>query len=199
MRILGLTGSIGMGKSTASRMLRRMRIPVHCSDEVVHALLGSNGKAVAAVARLHAAAHDKKTNAINRAVLGAAVFEDARLLKGLEAILHPMVQSSERAFLKRCRAQRRRIAVLDIPLLYETGGDRRVDAVMVVSAPAFIQKQRVMARKGMNAHKLMAILSRQMPDAIKRKRADMVVPTGIGKAVTFARLRAFIRTQQKLG
>ncbi|MDX1921564.1 MAG: dephospho-CoA kinase [Alphaproteobacteria bacterium] len=193
MRILGLTGSIGMGKSTASQMLRRLRFPVLSSDDVVHALLGPDGKAVTDVAKLHGASYDKKTNSIDRAKLGAAVFDDPALLKKLEGILHPLVQAEQNAFLKRCRAMRKKIAVLDIPLLYETGAERRVDKVMVVSAPAFIQRQRVMARKGMNAQKLKAILSRQIPDAKKRHRADSVIPTGIGKAVTFARLKAFIR------
>lgn len=196
MRIIGLTGSIGMGKSTAAAMLRRMRIPVHCADEAVHALLAAHGAAVADVAKLYPAAHDKKTNAINRSVLGKAVFHDAALMAKLEAILHPLVRQKEKQFLQSCRAMRKRLVVLDIPLLFETLSEKRVHQVMVVSAPTFIQQQRVLSRKDMTPEKLRVILKRQMPDAQKRKRADGIIPTGLGRAVTFAALRSYIRHHQ---
>ena len=192
MRILGLTGSIGMGKSTAASMLRRMSIPVHASDEAVHKLLGKNGKAVVRVAKLFPPSHNKKNNSIDRKVLGAAVFANKALLKKLEAILHPLVRAEERAFLKRCKALRRKVVVLDIPLLYETGAEKRVHQVMVVSAPKDVQTKRVLSRKGMTAKKFKTILKHQLPDAEKRKRADIIIPTGRGLAVTRAHLKAFI-------
>lgn len=196
MRILGLTGSIGMGKSTAASMLRRMRIPVHCADEVVHELLGTGGGAVAAVAKLYPAAFEKKTNSIDRTVLGKAVFQDAGLMARLEAILHPLVRQKEFKFLQKCRALRKPLVVLDIPLLFETKGEKRVHQVIVVSAPAFIQRQRVLSRSGMSPEKFQAILNRQMPDAQKRNRADMVIATGLGHAVTFAQLQKFIHKNE---
>ncbi len=193
MRILGLTGSIGMGKSTAAAMLRRMHIPVHCADEVVHHLLGPSGAAVSRVANLYPAAHDKQTNSIDRSVLGKAVFHDAALMAKLEAILHPLVREQEKKFLQRARASRKRLVVLDIPLLYETSGEKRVHQVMVVTAPHFIQRMRVLSRAGMTHEKFTAILARQYPDALKRKRADAVIHTGLGRAFTFDKLRLYIR------
>ncbi len=192
MQIIGLTGSIGMGKSTVAAMLRRLRIPVHCADEAVHELLGPKGGAVASVAKLYPAAHNTKTHSIDRAVLGKAVFHDAAMMRKLEAILHPLVRVSEKKFLQRNCALRKKRVVLDIPLLYETGRQRSMHRVMMVSAPSFIQRQRVLSREGMTAEKLHAIIRKQMPDADKRKRADVVIPTGIGRAVTYARIQAFI-------
>ncbi|NDE90754.1 MAG: dephospho-CoA kinase [Alphaproteobacteria bacterium] len=195
MIILGLTGSIGMGKSTAAAMLRSMRIPVYCADEAVHNLLGKNGKAVAAVAKLYPAAFEE--NKINRKILGAAVFHDAALMKQLEAILHPLVRDIERAFIRRNRAHQnsmgKKIVVLDIPLLFETHAEKRVDKIMVVSAPSFIQRARVLSRADMNAQKFEAILAKQMSDVHKRRQADYVIPTGLGRAVTFAALRRVMR------
>jgi dephospho-CoA kinase len=163
LKILGLTGSIGMGKSTAAKMLRRMGVPVHCADEAVHKLLAAHGKAVRAIAKLFPPAFHKRTRAIDRKVLGAAAFADARVMKKLETILHPLVEKAERDFLKRAKMARAPVVVLDIPLLYETGAYQRVDAVMVVSAPAAVQKKRVLAR------------------------------TGRGRAVTYAALKAIIK------
>lgn len=197
MRILGLTGSIGMGKSTAAAMLRRLHIPVHCADEVVHQLLGPYGAAVASVAKLHPASHNKQTHSIDRSILGKAVFHDAALMAKLEAILHPLVRQHEKKFLQRARAMRKRLVVLDIPLLFETMGEKRVHQVMVVTAPPFIQRARVLARTGMTKEKLNAILAKQYPDAQKRKRADVVIHTGLGRAFTFDKLRHFIRRLQR--
>lgn len=192
MIILGLTGSIGMGKSTVAAMLKRLRIPVHEADAAVHRALAPGGAGVKAVAALfpQALKQDAKGHPfIDRAVLGKAAFADKALLKKLEAILHPRVRLAEKKFLQRARAQRRRLVVLDIPLLFETGAQKRVDKVVVVTAPAFLQRQRVLARPGMNTQKLEAILCQQMPDAEKRKRADGVVPTGLGRAVTLRVIR----------
>jgi dephospho-CoA kinase len=180
--VLGLTGSIGMGKSTAAAMLRRLGVPVHDADASVHRLMTHGGAAVGFIeATFPGTALE---GAIDRKALGARVFGHPKELRRLEAILHPMVRRQERIFLETCRRQRRKVAVLDIPLLYETGGERRCDAVIVVTAPQFLQDQRVLRRPGMNRERLAAILEQQMPDAEKRERADFIVQTGLGKRAT---------------
>lgn len=191
MFVLGLTGSIGMGKSTAARMLAAMGAPVCDSDAVVHGLLAKGGRAVPAIgAAFPGAVVD---GAVSRPALGAAVFRDPEALKRLEAILHPMVQAAQRAFLARAARRGAKVAVLDIPLLFETHGERRVDATVVVSAPFVVQKARVLARPGMTAEKFAGILARQTPDAEKRRRADYVVPTGSGRLVTRRALACIVR------
>ena len=179
MRILGLTGSIGMGKSTAARQLRRLGVPVHDADATVHRLMRRGGAAVPAVARAFAGV--VRDGAVDRAELGRLVFADPAALRRLEAILHPMVRAAEARFVAACRRRRRRLAVLDVPLLFETGGERRCDAVAVVTAPAFLQAQRVLARPGMNAARLAGIRGQQVADRVKRRRADFVVATGLGR------------------
>jgi len=191
MIILGLTGSVGMGKSTAAREFRRMGVPVHDADKAVHRLLGRGGKAVAAVATAFPGV--EKGGAIDRAALGRRVFSDPVALKQLEAILHPLVRQAERAFLARARRQRRKLVVLDIPLLYETGGEKRCDKGLVVSAPRRIQLARVMARPGMTAERLAGVEARQMPDAEKRRRADIVIETGLDRRHSRAKLRRAVR------
>lgn len=191
MIVLGLTGSLGMGKSTASAMFRRLGIPVHDSDAAVHRLLGPRGAAVAAVAAEFPGVA-RPDGGIDRALLGARVFGDRAALRRLERILHPLVRRSQQRFLAAARARRRDLVVLDVPLLYETGGERRCDAVVVVSAPAFLQHLRVMARPGMSEQRLRAVLEKQLPDAEKRRRADYVVPSGLGRAVTFRRLKRLV-------
>lgn len=179
MIVLGLTGSIGMGKSTAASALRQMGVPVHDADASVHCLMNHGG---AAVGFIEAAFPGTALNgAIDRNELGRRVYADPAELKRLEAILHPMVRVQEQIFLKTCRRKRVPVAVLDIPLLYETGGEKRCDAIIVVTAPKFLQDQRVLKRPGMSRQRLEEILSKQMPDAEKRKRADFVVQTGLGK------------------
>ncbi|HTZ79715.1 MAG TPA: dephospho-CoA kinase [Stellaceae bacterium] len=191
MIVLGLTGSLGMGKSTAAAMLRRLGVPVHDADAEVHRLLGPGGGAVKAVAKAFPAtlAGDR----IDRKALGHLVFDHPRALKRLEAILHPMVQAAERRFLARSRRRGVPVAVLDIPLLFETKGERRCDGVIVVSAPPAVQRQRVLRRPGMTAERFASVLARQMPDGEKRRRADWVVPTGLGKAVTLNHLKKVLR------
>lgn len=188
MKILGLTGSIGMGKSTAARMLRRLGVPVHDADCAVHVLMAKGGKAVAEVEAAFPGV--VKDGAIDRAELGKRVFGDAAALKRLEGILHPLVRQVERAFLK--RFARSKLVVLDIPLLFETGGETRCDKVAVVSAPAFLQEQRVLKRPGMTRERLQAILAKQMPDGEKRRRADFVVPTGLGMRPALRHLKAIV-------
>lgn len=191
MIILGLTGSIGMGKTSAARALRRLGLPVHDADATVHRLLGPGGKAVPAIQELFPQAVEQ--GAVNRRTLGGIVFADPVALRRLEALLHPMVRDEERIFLKRMRRRRQRIAVLDIPLLYETGGAARVDAVIVVSAPAALQARRVLARPGMTAQKFTQILRQQTPDAEKRRRADFVVSTGFGHDRSLRQLKRIVR------
>jgi dephospho-CoA kinase len=191
MIILGLTGSLGMGKSTAAGMFRRLGIPVHDSDAAVHRLLGRRGGAVAAVAAAFPGAK-RADGAIDRPALGARVFGDEAALRRLERILHPLVRRSQQRFLAAARARRAPLVVLDVPLLFETQGERRCDAVVVVSAPAFLQRQRVMARPGMSDARLRAVLEKQMPDREKRRRADFVLPSGLGRAVTFRRIKRLV-------
>jgi dephospho-CoA kinase len=197
MIILGLTGSIGMGKSTAAAMLRRLGIPVHDADAAVHRLLEPGGAAVAPVAAAFpgSATDDARTGKlqIDRAALGRLVFADTAALRRLEAILHPLVRADERRFRRRMTARHCPLVVLDIPLLFESGGDRRCDATLVVTAPPRIQRARVMARPRMTAERFAAIIAKQMPDATKRRRADFVVPTGLGRNATLRRLAAIVR------
>ncbi len=193
MIILGLTGSIGMGKSVATSMFRDMGVPVHCSDEAVHALLGPQGDAVAAVDAAFPGVKNPHENSINRKALGALIFGHDDNRKRLEAIIHPLVVASQKRFIAEQSKHQQPLVVLDIPLLYETGADARVDKVVVVSAPSFIQRQRVLARPGMSREKFESIRATQMPDAEKRRRADYVVQTGIGRAYTRNALRRIIK------
>jgi dephospho-CoA kinase len=193
MIVLGLTGSIGMGKSTAAKMLGQMGAASHDSDAVARAVIGPGGDAVAAVAALFPEAYDRKNNAIDRAKLGPIVFADPAKKKQLEEIVHPLVQGAQQKFLRDQKALGARFAVLDIPLLYETGGETRVDKVIVVSCPAFIQRRRVLARHGMSAEKFDNIVKSQMPDHEKRRRADFVVQTGLGMAFTYRSLKRILQ------
>ncbi|WP_428531816.1 dephospho-CoA kinase [Rhodopila sp.] len=192
MRIIGLTGGIGMGKSTAAAAFRRARIPVFDADLAVHRLQAKGGRAV----KLIEAAFPGTTSqgAIDRPALRAAVFGDPSALTRLEHILHPMVEAEERAFVARARRAGQRAVVLDIPLLFETTGESRVDTVVVVSAPRAIQVHRVAQRRRMTRADVEAVIARQMPDAEKRRRADLVVRTGLSRAHTLQALRRFIRT-----
>lgn len=189
--VLGLTGSIGMGKSTAAAMLRRMGLPIWDADAAVHRLFRPGGAAVAAIA---AAFPGTVTNgAVDRQALGARVFGDHAALKRLERIVHPLVWKADRRFRKLAAARRAPIIVMDVPLLFEGGGFKRCDAVIVVSAPSLVQAQRVMKRPGMTRAKLDGILARQMADHEKRRRADFIIPTGLGRAVTQRRLTGIVR------
>ncbi len=190
MIVLGLTGSIGMGKTTVAKMLRRMGLPLHDADRAVHRLLARGGAGVAAV---EAAFPGVVANgAVDRERLAGQVFEDRAALKRLEGILHPAVRRATRTFLGRQVRAGRRLVVLDIPLLFETGSEAICDAVAVVTAPPFVQRGRVMGRRGMTAVRFQAILAKQMPDREKRRRADFVVKTGLSKAETLRQLRAIV-------
>jgi dephospho-CoA kinase len=190
MRIIGLTGSIGMGKSTAAAMLRRQGVWVHDADAVVHQLLGKGGAAVPAITEAFPGV--VKDGAVDRIALGKRVFGDPSALRRLEAIVHPLVRGHTDRFLAAAARARRPLVVLDIPLLFETGG-RRCDGTVVVSAPAYLQAQRVLRRPGMTGEKLAAILARQMPDREKRRRADVVVTSGLGKSSTYRQLARGLR------
>lgn len=191
MLVIGLTGSIGMGKSTAATMLQRMGVPLFDADRVVHRLLGPGGAAVTRVEAAFPGTRDEN-GGIDRKRLGERVFGNPQALARLEGILHPMVAEAEKRFLAQARARRAPIAVLDIPLLYESRGAARCDYVIVVSAPAMVQRQRVLRRPGMTEGRFAAILKQQMPDSEKRQRADFVVPTGLDRGVSLRRLRAIV-------
>jgi dephospho-CoA kinase len=188
--VLGLTGSIAMGKSTAAQGFRALEVPVFDADATVHRLLGPGGAAVTPVAE--AFPDCCRDGAIDRRQLGRLAFGDASALARLEAILHPLVRDAERRFLSQAAAARRPLVVLDIPLLFETGAERRVDAVAVVSAPAFLQRQRALRRAGMTGARLAAIRARQLPDADKRRRADFVIATGLERRRALAAIAAVV-------
>lgn len=190
MIILGLTGSIGMGKSTAAKMLRLLGVPVQDSDKAVHDALKKGGAAFDAVSQLFPKAVTK--GEIDRKKLGAIVFADKAELKKLESVLHPVAREKQLDFIRAMRAKGKRIVVLEIPLLFETGADSRVDAIITVSAPPDIQKRRVMKRANMTEEKFKSILASQIPDAEKKARSDYVVDTGLGAARTFRQLSAII-------
>jgi dephospho-CoA kinase len=189
--VIGLTGSIGMGKSATAAMLREMGIPVHDADAAVHALLAPGGKAVVPVAAAFPASlekDDKGLPFINRQALGRIVFSDPLKMKTLEDILHPMVRAESDAFVTEMEKMGHELAVLDIPLLFETGGEARVDTIICVTAPPEVQCARVLARPDMTPEKFRRILASQMPDAEKQRRANHVVRTG----------KSFVDTRQQL-
>ncbi len=185
--VLGLTGSIGMGKSATAAVFRRLGIPVHDADAAVHRLY--RGRAASLIER--AFPGTLMEGAVDRAKLGAAVLNDPARLKALEAIVHPLVREEEENFLKGVAATAP-LAVLDIPLLFETGGDKRCDATLVVTAPPHVQRERVLARPGMTEDKFSAILSKQMPDADKRARAHFLVDTSRGFGSAEAQVRSIL-------
>jgi dephospho-CoA kinase len=187
VKILGLTGGVGMGKSTATAMLRRMGVPVYDADAAVHRMMGKGGIAAAAVSAAFPGV--VKDGAVDRAALGSRVFGDPAAMKRLEAIIHPLVRQDEDRFLGEMQRRRTKLVVMDVPLLFESGREQRYDAVIVVSAPEFLRRDRVLARPGMTPARLAAIMGKQMPDAEKRRRADIVVPSGLGRALTWRRLR----------
>lgn len=187
LRVLGLTGSVGMGKSTAAGMLHRLGCLVFDADACVHRMMAPGGSLVAPIAATFGDAVIAG-NAVDRRRLGAVVFADPAALRRLEAIVHPRVRQAEIAFLAGLRRAGWPLAVLDLPLLFEMGSDAFCHHVIVVTAPAFLQRQRVLARPGMTPERLKAIQAQQMSDAEKRCHADFVVPTGLGRPETRRRL-----------
>jgi len=188
MIVIGLTGSIGMGKSTTARFFREAGVPVHDSDDAVHRLYA--GKAAPLIEA--AFPGTAKDGIADRAVLGSRILGDAAALKTVERIVHPLVRADADAFLAGHRAAGSKLVVLDIPLLFETGGEGRVDRIVVVSAPACVQRERVLARPGMSVEKFEAILAKQVPDAEKRRRADFIVESGEGLDAARAAVDAIV-------
>lgn len=185
MRIIGLTGSIGMGKSTTMQLFAELGVPVYDADAAVHAIYAGEAVPVVEEAFPGTTADGK----VDRQKLSERVLGKPEALKKLEQIVHPMLGAHRRKFLDDAQKSGAPVAVLDVPLLFETGGEKRVDAVVVVSAPADVQRARVLARENMTQEKLDAILARQTPDAEKRKRADFVVDTSSGLDPVRARIR----------
>lgn len=190
MIVLGLTGSIGMGKSTTARMFADLGVPVNDADAVVHALY--EGEAVAPIEA--AFPGSTKAGVVDRKELSRQLNEDPALFKTLEAIVHPLVRAREQEFLARHRDAGAPFVVLDIPLLFETGGEARVDAVVVVTCDPDIQKERVMKRPGMTEEKFALLLSRQVPDVQKRAKADYIIDTGKGLDSARQDVEAIART-----
>ncbi len=178
MKLIGLTGSIAMGKSTTARMFGERGVAVFDADAVVHQLYAKNGRGVAAVGRIVPGAVIDGT--IDRRHLAEAIGRDHSLLNGIEAAIHPLVREAEEVFVSAERSRGSKLALVDVPLLFETGRQNDFDAIVVVSAPGLEQRARALARPGMTRDALDLILSRQMPDAEKRQRADYVIDTGRG-------------------
>jgi dephospho-CoA kinase len=189
MLILGLTGSIGMGKSATAALFAAEGVPVHEADRAVHRLYA--GEAVGVIeAAFPGVTAD---GSVDRERLGRVVLNDPDAMARLEALIHPLVRRDGRRFLEDAAREGVRIVVFDVPLLFETGGETRVDAVVVVSAPPHVQRERVLARPGMTEEKLAAILARQVPDAEKRRRAHFVVDTSRGFDSARAQVRGILR------
>lgn len=191
MIVLGLTGSIGMGKSTTAKMFAAQGVPVWDADGAVHRLYGPGGAGAAAIAAL--APEAVGPEGVDRAKLRAAVLADPALLKRVEAVVHPLVAEDRAAFLDTQRGAGALMALCDIPLLFETGADAWLDKVIVVTAPADVQRARVLDRPGMTEATFEAILAKQTPDAEKRARADFIIDTSAGMAAAEARVGEILR------
>jgi dephospho-CoA kinase len=189
--VLALTGSIGMGKSTATRALRQLGVLVHDADAEVHWLLREDRATIAAVEAAFPGVVCR--GVVDRAELGRRVFGDPALLERLEGILHPRVGAMAARFLRRAKAMRRRVVAFDIPLLFETGGETRFDVVIVVNAPEFVRDARVLTRRSMSRERLAAILARQLPEITKARRADFIVPTGLDRRTGLRALGRIVR------
>ncbi len=200
MLIIGLTGSIGMGKSQTAKLFEQEGLPVYDADAAVHTIYQKNGSAVEPIRMLFPRAIID--NAVDREVLARLVLKDKEKLRALEAIVHPLVAQVQQEFLSHCRTANHPMVVLDIPLLYEFGGDERVDAAVVVSAPYEVQRARVLARDGMSDEKFQDILKKQLPDAEKRKRADFIVDSSVSVEDAHRQVRQIIeklKTWDKTG
>lgn len=194
MLILGLTGSIGMGKSTTAKLFAEAGVPVYDADAAVHQLY--EGEAVPAIEAVFPGT--TAGGKVDRARLSARVVHDPAAIEQLEQIVHPMLGASRQKFFDDAEAAGAPVAVVDVPLLFETGGEKRVDAVVVVTTSAEVQRERVLARGTMDEEKLNSILARQMPDAEKRKRADFIVDTSHGLDPVRARIRDILAEAVKM-
>lgn len=193
MIVVGLTGSIGMGKSATAEVFREFGVPVHDSDAAVHDLYAPGAAATAPIEAAFPGVLDEE-GGVDRGELRDRVLGEAEAMKQLEAIVHPLVGQAKDDFMKRCRTDGAPIVVLDIPLLFETGGEKKVDYVVVVSAPPEVQKQRVLERPGMTEEMFNAILSKQAPDSLKREKADYIIDTSKGFDHARAEVRRIIDT-----
>lgn len=187
MWIIGLTGSIGMGKTTAGRILKSIGVPVHDSDAAVHRAFAPGGPAVADIERQFPGT--VADGVVDRQALGKIVFHDDSAIATLESILHPLVKQDRLKFIRRSRGQRRFAVAIDVPLLFETGTHRECDCTVVISAPASVQARRVLSRPGMTRERFEAVKARQMPDREKRRRADFVVLSHLGRRHTSDHLK----------
>ena len=190
MYILGLTGSIGMGKTTAANAFRHYGVPVYDADTAVHQLTEPGGKAVEAVGEAFSGV--VKNHGVDRQLLGPQVFDDKAALARLEDILHPLVRQIQLAFLRQAAKRHEKLVVLDVPLLFEVGSDQLCDAIAVVTAPAYLQRIRVLSRAGMTEDRLVQVLESQLPDAEKRKYADFLIQTSLGKNFSLLCIRNII-------
>lgn len=190
MIVIGLTGSIGMGKSTTAAMFARHGVPVHDADAAVHALYA--GEAAAPIES--AFPGTTRDGIVDRAELSTRVVGNPEAFARLEAIIHPLVREANRVFRETAEKAGHDVCLVDVPLLFETGGESRVDVVVVVTADADIQRERVLAREGMTPERFKAILDKQMPDAEKRKRADFIVDTGHGLEAAERQVEEILRT-----
>lgn len=192
MLLIGLTGSIGMGKSETAKMFASLGVPVYDADAAVHAIYAKGGAAVEPIRELFPSAIID--DAVDRPALSREVLGMPERMKQLEAIVHPLVGMAQLDFLRKALAENHQMVLLDIPLLYETGGESRVDVVVVVSAPYHIQESRVLARPGMDMAKFAAIHAKQVPDSEKRQRADFIVESDKGLDHAFAQVKAIVET-----
>lgn len=191
MIVIGLTGSIGMGKSTVAAQFAKFGAMTSNADSIVHALLARGGAAVEPVGRHFPAA--RAGDAIDRRILGDIIFKDPQQRELLESILHPLVFEEEARFIESARSSGAKLAVLDVPLLFETGGESRCDYTVTATAPLAIQRRRVLSRPGMTEEKFLRIVQSQLADRDKRALADFVVQTGLGKAYSMRQIKAIMR------
>lgn len=196
MMIVGLTGSIGMGKSETAKMFADLGVPVFDADAAVHALQARNGRAIPQIKSAFPGVVED--GELDRAALGKIVFADAKAKRRLEAIIHPMVADERRTFFEKAESAGHSFVVVDVPLLFETGGNMACDKVVVVSAPANIQRTRVLARPGMTREKFDQILKQQTPDADKRAGADYIVETDKGLDHARATVRGIVEELRSL-
>lgn len=196
MIVIGLTGSIGMGKTTVARQFAALGAKICSADVCVHKLMSKGGIAVAEIQDNFPTV--VKDGVVDRKILGQIVFADKQKLTLLENILHPLVRQMEDDFCERAKRLGVKLMVLDIPLLFETDGEERVDYTVVVTAPEFVQRQRVMARKNMTETKFERIVASQMQDLEKRNHADFVIPTGLGKAYSFRMAKELVLTLRSI-
>jgi len=197
MIVIGLTGSIGMGKSTVTHQFAKLGAKICSADAIAHRLMAKGGAAVKAIGAAFPGVVAQ--GAVDRKKLGGIVFPDKAKLQTLEQILHPLVIAEENRFIRNARCKGARLAVIDIPLLFETDADERFDMTVMATAPFFLQKQRVMKRPNMTEAKFAAILKSQMPDRDKKKRADFVVQTGLGRHHSFARCAMLVSHLKECG